>query len=287
MSDAEVPIIDALADVAARYDAVFCDLWGCFHNGLTPYGAAVEALRAFRARGGAVILMTNAPRSAELVARHLASMGAPADSWDAIVSSGDASLNELAEGRFGARTYYVGPDRDLDFAHTLPVAIAPLDQADSIFCVGLRSDEDESPEDYAAEIAAWRTRDLPMLCANPDVIVDRGDKRLYCAGALAAAYSAAGGSVVYTGKPHAPIYRLGRKLLEDLRGAGQHRILAIGDGILTDVLGGVDQGIDTLFVTGGLAAEAMGPDVERPRPDQLANFLVGQPRPTYAIGRLR
>jgi HAD superfamily hydrolase (TIGR01459 family) len=287
MSDAEVPIINALADVAKRYDAVFCDLWGCYHNGLTPFPAAVAALRAFRARGGAVVLMTNAPRSAELVSRHLAAMGAPSDSWDAIVSSGDASLNELAEGRFGARTHYVGPERDLAFAHNLPVPLAPLDQADSIFCVGLRDDDHETPEDYAAEIAAWRARGLPMLCANPDIIVDRGDQRLYCAGALAEAYAAVGGDVTYTGKPHAPIYRLGRKLLADLRGAGAHRILAIGDGILTDVLGGMEQGIDTLFVTGGLAAETMGPDVERPEPVRLAAFLNDQPRPTYAIGRLR
>ncbi|MFN3613034.1 MAG: TIGR01459 family HAD-type hydrolase [Rubrimonas sp.] len=287
MSDAEVPIIDALADVAGLYDVVFCDLWGCYHNGLTPYPAAVSALRAFRARGGTVVLMTNAPRTSELVSRHLAAMGAPSDSWDAIISSGDASLNELAEGRFGARTHYVGPERDLAFAHRLPIPLASLDQADSIFCVGLRDDESETPAHYAGEIAAWRDRGLPMLCANPDIIVDRGDQRLYCAGALAEAYAAVGGEVTYTGKPHAPIYRLGRKLVERLRGGGAHRILAIGDGILTDVLGGVEQGIDTLFVTGGLAAEAMGGDVEAPEPSRLAGFLRGQPRPTYAIGRLR
>ena len=135
------PIIQSLSEIANGYDALFCDLWGCYHNGVTPYRAAVAALRAFRARGGAVILMTNAPRTSDFVLRHLDRMGAPADSFDAIVSSGDASIAELAEGRFGARTLYVGPDRDLAFARSLPVPLAPVEQAESVFCVGLRDDE--------------------------------------------------------------------------------------------------------------------------------------------------
>jgi HAD superfamily hydrolase (TIGR01459 family) len=229
--------------------------------------------------------MTNAQRTSDLVARHLAGMGAPEDSFDAIVSSGDATLNELAEGRFGARTFYVGPDRDLDFARNLPIPIAPLDQAESVFCVGLRDDY-ETPEDYAAELADWRARGLPMLCANPDVIVDRGDERLWCAGALAAAYEALGGAVTHTGKPHAPIYHLGREVLERFGREGA-RVLVIGDGPATDIAGGVAEGLDTLLITGGLLAEAAGPEPENPDPAMLADALKGLPQPTWAIGRLR
>jgi HAD superfamily hydrolase (TIGR01459 family) len=282
----QTPIIQSLAEIADDYDALFCDLWGCYHNGLRPYEAAVEALRTFRRRGGTVVLMTNAPRTSDLVARHLSRMGAPDDSFDAIVSSGDAALNELAQGRFGARTLYVGPERDRKFAESLPIPIAPVDQAESVFCVGLRDDEVETPEDYAAEIADWRARGLPMLCANPDIVVDRGDQRLWCAGALAQAYEAAGGAVTHTGKPHRPIYRLGRSVLERM-GRGGARVLAIGDGVATDIAGGEAEGLDTLFVTGGLFAEAAGPDPENPDPDMLAKALRGHPRPTYAIGRLR
>lgn len=280
------PIIQSLSEIADGYDALFCDLWGCYHNGLRPYDAAVAALRSFRRKGGTVVLMTNAPRTSDLVARHLARMGAPEDSFDAIVSSGDAALNELAEGRFRARTLYVGPERDRRFAETLPIPIAPVDEAESVFCVGLRDDEAETPEDYAAEMADWRARGLPMLCANPDIVVDRGDQRLWCAGALAQAYEAAGGSVTHSGKPHRPIYRLGRSVLERL-GRGDARVLAVGDGIATDIAGGEAEGLDTLFVTGGLFAEAAGPDPENPEPDMLAEALRGHPRPTYAIGRLR
>lgn len=282
------PIIDSLADIAAGYDALYCDLWGCLHNGIAAYPAAIAALRAFRARGGAVILMTNAPRAGEQVARHLATMGAPEDCWDAIVSSGDAARNEVRAGRFGRRVEYVGPPRDLDFFDGLGAELVGPDAAESVICVGLADDSVETPETYAPAIQGWRARDLPMLCANPDVIVDRGHERLYCAGAIAEAYRAAGGAVTYSGKPHAPIYRLGAEVLEGLRGPGPHRVLAVGDGIATDVAGAAAQGIDTLFVTGGLAAAEVSGDPETPDPARLATYLAAQgAAPTYAIGRLR
>jgi len=158
-----------------------------------------------------------------------------------------------------------------------------------VICVGFVDDSSETPETYAPAIRAWRARRLPMLCANPDVIVDRGHERLYCAGAIAEAYRAAGGAVTYSGKPHAPIYALGAEVLTRLRGPGPHRVLAVGDGIATDVAGAAAQGIDTLFVTGGIAADAISDDPETPDPSRLAAFLEAQggAAPTYAIGRLR
>ena len=214
------PIIARLDDIAADYDALYCDLWGCLHNGLAAYPAAVAALRAFRAQGKSVILITNAPRAAEPVARDLATMGAPEDCWDAIVSSGDAARAAVRAGDFGRRVVYVGPPRDLDFFDGLGAALVGADEADSVICVGFVDDSSETPETYAPAIRAWRARRLPMLCANPDVIVDRGHERLYCAGAIAEAYRAAGGAVTYSGKPHAPIYALGAEVLTRLRGPG-------------------------------------------------------------------
>lgn len=282
------PILASLADLAERYDALYCDLWGCLHNGLVPYPAAVSALRTFRAGGGTVILMTNAPRPGVEVASHLAAMGAPRDCYDAIVSSGDAAVAEVASGRYGRRVEHVGPDRDLPFFDGLDVARVSRDEAESVVLTGLYDDEAETPEDYAGAIADWIARRLPVICANPDIVVDRGDRRLWCAGAVAEAFARAGGSPVYTGKPHPPIYRLAAERLRAARGEGAHRILAVGDGIATDVLGGAEQGVDTLFVTGGLAAEHVSDDPDHPLPERLAAFLSEAPaQPTYVIGRLR
>jgi HAD superfamily hydrolase (TIGR01459 family) len=280
-------IIQSLSEIADRYDALFCDLWGCYHNGVAPYPAAVAALRAFRQGGGAVVLMTNAPRSADLVAAQLARMGAPEDSFDAIVSSGDAARAEVAEHRYGRRVLYVGPERDLSFFAGVDVELVDAARADSVVVIGLRDDSSETPEDYAAEIADWAARGLPMLCANPDVVVDRGDVRLWCAGALAEAYAAAGGAVHFSGKPHPAIYRLGRAVVKRLRGP-EARILALGDGVMTDVAGGAAEGLDALFVTGGLAAEAVSDDPETPDQARLRAFLAAHDAaPRYAIGRLR
>lgn len=281
------PIVQSLSEIASGYDALYCDLWGCFHNGLRAYPDAVTALRAFRAQGGTVLLMTNAPRSAPEVRLQLDRMGAPGDCWDAIVSSGDAARAELSAGRFGERVLYVGPQRDLSFFDGVAATLTGAAEAESVICVGLRDDSVETPEDYAPEIADWAARGLPMLCANPDIIVDRGDQRLWCAGALARDYAAAGGRVVYSGKPHRPIYDLGAATLARLRGPGAWRVLAVGDGIFTDIEGAVATGIDSLFVTGGIAAEEISGDPEAPDPARLATFLAGKPQPTYAIGRLR
>ena len=282
-----VRLIDSLAEIAAGYDALFCDLWGCYHDGLRPYPEAVAALRAFRARGGRVLLLTNAPRPGFAVERHLAGMDAPPDSWDAIVSSGDAARAEAGRGLVGRRVEHVGPERDLPFFEGLDLARVPRDEAEGVILTGLYDDETETPEDYAEAVADWRARGLPVLCANPDVIVDRGRQRLYCAGAIAAAYADAGGEVIHAGKPHAPIYRLAGDRLADL-GAGAGRVLALGDGIATDIAGGAAQGLDTLFVTGGLMAAAFGSDPERPDPAALERWLAAQPvRPDFSIGRLR
>jgi HAD superfamily hydrolase (TIGR01459 family) len=282
-------IIPALSHLGDRYDAVFCDLWGCLHNGKTPYPAAVAALQAFRAQGGKVALVTNAPRPNATVIAQLDRMGVPRDAWDIVVSSGDATQTAMLNGAVGQKVFHIGAVKDEDFFTILPEgAVAPervgLLDAEGIICTGLEDDLTETPEDYRAQLLLGKTRGLTMLCANPDIIVDMGDKRLYCAGALAGAYEDMGGTALYFGKPHPPIYDLARKKL----GLTDPQILCIGDGIGTDIAGGMSEGLDTLFITAGLAADQFGPDVANPDEALLAAWLEDrQIYPTYAMGFLR
>ena len=293
-------ILRSLADLAGRYDAVFCDLWGCLHNGKAAFPAAVAALQAFRAGGGAVILLTNAPRPNASVIKQLDGMSVPRDVWDGVVSSGDAAQMGMLSGAVGRRVHHIGAPKDevffTEFAEDLaayarsqgPISRVALKDATGIVCTGLADDLTETPDDYRAALLLGKTLGLPMLCANPDVIVDMGDKRLYCAGALAEAYAGMGGKVLYFGKPHPPIYDLARRRLAALTGQDDARILCIGDGISTDVQGGMAEGLDTLFVTGGIAATAFGPDAESPDAGLLDAWLAEkQLSATFAIGRLR
>lgn len=286
-------IIESLSQIGADYDALFCDLWGCLHNGKTAYPAAIAALQQFRRGGGKVCLMTNAPRPNPMVERQLNRMGVPTDAWDIIVSSGDATQAAMLDGAVGRRVWHLGPDKDDSFFDLIPpgyetaepITRVALDEAEGIICTGLFDDLTEAPEDYRTRLTQAQALGLPMLSANPDIVVDMGEDRIYCAGALAELYEELGGKVSSFGKPHAPIYDRARNLLGLGTGA---RYLAVGDGINTDILGATREGIDALFVTGGLAADSMGPDVENPEPERLTEWLATrQQDPKYSIGRLR
>ncbi|MFT4012304.1 MAG: TIGR01459 family HAD-type hydrolase [Paracoccus sp. (in: a-proteobacteria)] len=286
-------VISSLAEISADYDVVFCDLWGCLHNGVAAYPAAVAALQGFRAKGGKVVLLTNAPRPWPWVQRQLDRMGVPHDAWDAIVSSGDAAQDAMFAGAVGRKVWAIMMPKDEGFftdipagrEHEPPIQRVPLEQAQGIVCTGMFDDTTEIPEDYRGRLELARDRGLPLLCANPDVIVDLGDKRIYCAGALAEFYEGLGGRSLYFGKPHKPIYDLARRRL----GLGPDaRILGIGDGIATDIPGARGDGIDALFVSGGLAFDQFGPDVDRPEQAKLDEWLsMRGENPRYSIGRLR
>ncbi|MEM9782262.1 MAG: TIGR01459 family HAD-type hydrolase [Pseudomonadota bacterium] len=287
-------IIDSLDAVAGDYDALLVDLWGCYHNGLQPYLPAVEALRRFRARGGTVVLLTNAPRPSGSVATFLRAIGAPADTHDGIMSSGEACQRAMREGRHGRAFAFVGPDRDLDMLGDLGLQPVGADAADAVLLIGFEDDQAEAPEAYDARIATWKARGLPVICANPDIVVDRGDTRLWCAGAIAERYAEAGGQVVWYGKPHPPSYDAAFAMIDQAAGrpVARSRILAMGDSLHHDIDGAARQGIDALFVTGGIAAAACAsdshPDPEHPDPARLAALLdVEGKAPRYAIGRLR
>lgn len=293
-------IIRALSDLTGRYDAVFCDLWGCLHNGKTAYPAAVAALQGFRKSGGKVVLLTNAPRPKSSVIKQLDGLGVPRDAYDLVVTSGDAAQMGMLSGAVGRRVHHIGALKDepffTDFADDLaayaatqpPITRVPLNEAEGIVCTGLKDDLTETPDDYRATLLMGKTLGLPMLCANPDIIVDMGDKRLYCAGALAQAYEQMGGTALYFGKPHPPIYDLARRRLTESGAPADPQILCIGDGLRTDIQGGIGEGLDTLFITGGLEAERFGADVETPEAGLLLPWLEDeQLSPTFAMGRLR
>jgi HAD superfamily hydrolase (TIGR01459 family) len=293
-------IIPSLAAISDRYDAVFCDLWGCLHNGVTAFPAAVAALQQVRAKGGRVILLTNAPRPKSSVIAQLDNLAVPRDAWDDVVTSGDAAQYALLTGAVGRRVYFIGAEKDeaffTDFADDLaqiaaanpPILRVPLSEAEGVVCTGLADDATETPADYHATLLMAKTLGLPMLCANPDLTVHWGDKLLYCAGALAQAYEDLGGTALYFGKPHPPIYDLARRRLALLDTRSDPQILCIGDGINTDVQGAMGEGLDALFVSGGLAMEAFGPDVEAPDAALLAAWLKDKMlSPTYTIGKLR
>lgn len=282
-------IIASLSEVSERYDAVLCDLWGCYHDGVRPHAGAVSSLRAYRERGGLVSLLTNAPRPAFSTAAQLARMGAPTDTHDLIVTSGDATIEGMRKGSFGPKCHHIGPPRDKDLFADFDIERVAMADADFILCSGLDDDEVETPDDYADRLAEAARLTLPMVCANPDVIVDRGETRIFCAGALAEAYAAAGGTVHLYGKPHLPIYEMAGQKLAALAGKplDRARILAIGDGPATDVLGGMRHGIDTLFIAGGLGAAQLLDESGAVRPAALAAYNTEHAvTPTYTIAML-
>lgn len=254
-------LIGRVGDILDRYDALWCDIWGVIHNGRGVYKPAVDALVAARRAGKAVVLITNAPKPRDPIPGQLTRLGAPADMYDAIVTSGDATRAELA-ARAPGPMYKIGPDHDRDLWAGLNLQQAPLEDAAFLAISGFNHDEYETPEDYAGILRAARARNLTMICANPDILVQVGDRLVWCAGALARDYEKLGGVVVMAGKPFAAIYREAAR--ETLRVAGRaippDRILAIGDGIGTDVRGANAQGVDCLFIASGMHGENLRTD---------------------------
>ncbi|HEY6994579.1 MAG TPA: TIGR01459 family HAD-type hydrolase [Xanthobacteraceae bacterium] len=247
------------AALAGGYDVVLSDVWGVVHNGIAATPAACDALARFRSGGGTVVLITNAPRPGANVRQILDRLAVPHAAYDAIVSSGDVA-RALIAARAGQRMFHIGPERDLPMFEGLDAPLADPERADYAVCSGLFDDTVETPQDYHGLIERMRARALPMICANPDIVVERGDKLVYCAGAIADLYAAAGGAVVYAGKPYRPIYEQALAIAAAARGAPVElrRLLAIGDSVRTDLKGAAALGIDSLFVTAGIHAEELG-----------------------------
>jgi HAD superfamily hydrolase (TIGR01459 family) len=256
-----IQTIDGLSGLAGRYEVLLCDVWGVIHNGRESFAGPCAALARWRADVGPVVLISNSPRPSVQVAEQLDGLGVPRASWSALVTSGDVT-RALLSPRAPGPAYRLGPDRDAPLYEGLGLAFAPIDQARFIACTGPVDDDVETPEDYRDLLAAAAARRLPMICANPDRVVQRGDKLIYCGGALAELYEALGGEVVMAGKPFAPIYEACLAKAAELAGRPipKARVLAIGDGVVTDAKGANAQGLDLLFVAAGIhGAEMRGP----------------------------
>ena len=287
-------IIETLSDISAQYDALFVDLWGCVHNGVHALPEAVAALQQYRKEGGKVVLVTNSPRPRAGVQKQLVHFGVPDDAWDTIATSGDSARSAMFLGTVGQKVWHIGYPGDERFFQPLhliedpmTIDIVPLEEAEGIVCTG-PEDPMADPEVMRPQFLYAKQKGLKLLCANPDIVVDRGEVREWCAGALAKLYTEMGGESLYFGKPHPPIYDLARRRLAALgRAIPDDRILAIGDGVLTDIAGAVGEDIDSLFISGGLAASETKTG-RQPDPDALTAYLQKEmSSPTFTIGQLR
>lgn len=247
-------VIEACTALLERYDVVLCDVWGVVHDGQKAFAEANAVLSDFRARGGTVILVSNAPTPADNVARVLDDKGVARQAWDVIVSSGQLALAHIREKGW-TRLHHLGPvKRDRAFFEALDIPSVPMDRAEAIACTGLVNDRSETPEDYRGLLEAARARNLPFVCVNPDLVVHVGDALLPCAGALGVLYEEMGGEVVWAGKPYPLAYRTAMAEAGRLRGAvpDAGKVLAIGDSIRTDLAAAAAAGVDALFIAAGI-----------------------------------
>lgn len=281
------PMTASLDDVAGDYQAILCDVWGVLHNGVRAFAEAANALEGVRRKGRAVVLITNAPRPHGDVEAQLDALGVSREAYDRVVTSGDVTRDLIVEG--SRRVFHIGPDRDLSIYDGLDVELCEEPEASSVVCTGLYDDETETPEDYSDLLMRLRARNMPFICANPDIVVERGDRLIWCAGALARDFGQLGGRTLISGKPHRPIYVAALKAAGEVLGreVAASDVLAIGDGVLTDLKGADLNGIDALYVSGGIHARDYGETLD-PDPTRLAAFLDKHGhRPMAVIPRLR
>ena len=273
--------------LASSYDVFLSDVWGVVHNGEVSFPDACDALMRARATGKVVILITNAPRPGEAVIRQIDHLHVPHEAYDGIVSSGDVTRDVIAH-RKGQTICHIGPERDHSIFKGLDVAFAPLESADYIVCSGLFDDEVEKPEDYRARLEIALKRKLFMVCGNPDLVVERGTRRVYCAGSIADLYATMGGEVLYAGKPYRPIYDMALAKAEAALGrtVDRKRVMAIGDSVRTDLKGARAFGIDMLFIAAGIHAEEFG-GRDMPQSDAMKTvFAAAGEMPTAVMKHL-
>ena len=251
-----IPILDRLGALQPRARAWICDIWGVIHNGAEAFPAAVEACVSFRAGGGRIILVSNAPRPSDGVVAQLGALGVPRSAYDAVLTSGDVA-RAMLRGWRGVPTLHIGPERDLTLFKGLGVPLVGPPEAARVLCSGLTDDTVETPETYRQMLGALAVRHLPMLCANPDIKVDRGGKIIYCGGAIAALYAELGGRVEYAGKPYPAIYATARAMLKEMTGQdiALTDVMAIGDGVHTDIAGGISAGMRSIYIASPIHAQ--------------------------------
>ena len=289
-------IIRNLSELDNRYSIIFCDVWGCIHNGINAFQKASSALASFRQKGGIVVLLTNAPRPADSVMRQLTRIGVDENSYDHIVTAGDAALEFVKNNFREAKIYHLGPKKDESFFNALRSSkenasfhLSSLEEASLIICTGLFDDSTETPDDYEEIFLKSLNANLPMVCTNPDIFVDFGNKRIFCAGALASRYMNLGGKVYSFGKPYEEIYNFARNILHkneiDFRNSD---LLCIGDGLHTDIKGANNQKIHSLFIADGLERASLMKKNNMVNELEIQKFFQGKDeKPNYVMGQLK
>ncbi|HXE68684.1 MAG TPA: TIGR01459 family HAD-type hydrolase [Hyphomicrobiaceae bacterium] len=261
MSGTEIPILPSIRGLAGSCEAWIVDIWGVMHNGARAFETAGDACAKFRQAGGIVLLLSNAPRPFTAVVSQLDGFGVARTAYDAVVTSGDVTRAMIAPWQ-GRPVLHIGPARDRGLFEGFAVDFADALVAEVIVCSGLFDDSKQTPQDYAELFAGLVARRVPMICANPDLMVERGDKLVYCAGALAAEYAAIGGEVSYAGKPHWPVYARALTAIDARKGrsVAKDKVLAIGDGIETDLRGAYVAGLRSVFIASAIhAPEGLSP----------------------------
>lgn len=272
----EVPLLEKAGALLENYDVVFCDVWGVVHNGVRPYATACEALTRFRDAGGAVVLVTNSPTPAketgDFIATHI---GVPRNAWDAIITSGDLTRGFITQHAL-SHIHHIGPPRDLPVFKGLGVERVSLERAKGIVCTGLNDDIAETGESYRPVLEIARERRLPLVCGNPDLVVEVDGVYYPCAGAVAVLYESLGGEVFWAGKPHEPVYAGAHRLAEERlgRSVDRSRILGIGDALRTDMAGAAGYGIDGLLIARGIHRDDLMPDDAAIDASKLSDLLA-------------
>ncbi len=255
-------IVPGLEPYAGHYDAFILDLWGVVHDGTKPYPGALDCMAKLREGGKPLLLLSNAPRTNDFVSEFLESIGVPVDSYDHILTSGDMTRQVLKDRNYdflqkkGLKFYQYGAEKDRGVDDGLDYErVYDINEADFLICTGLANDDVETPEEYRVLLTDSAALGLPMLCANPDLTVMKGDKILYCAGALAALYEELGGQVELFGKPYPTAYE---QAMKKLGVSDPSRILAVGDSMRTDIKGATGMKIDNVLVSSGIHADEWG-----------------------------
>lgn len=277
MTNSALPL-KGLSHLAPDYTVLLCDIWGVIHNGVAAWPSAVDALTEARAAGLTVILVSNAPRPNPAVRDQLARLGMPAAAYDDLVTSGDVTQKLLSSTYKGAKVLHIGPEKDKPLVDGLPVTFTGAEEAEVCLCSGLLDDQTETPDDYRDQLQHLAARDIPLICANPDKVVEMAGKLIYCAGALADLYEELGGQTIVMGKPHPPIYQAA---LDVAGNPDLSKVLGLGDSMRTDMRGAAEQGFDCIFFTGGIHAAEFGPSTA-PNGKKVAAFLDAAPYPAKA-----
>jgi HAD superfamily hydrolase (TIGR01459 family) len=282
-----IQLVTGMREVAPDYDGFILDLWGVVHDGVAPMPGALECLRALMERGKRIVLLSNAPRRADDVVRRIAEIGVPEDLYHHVMSSGEEAWLHLYRrddpfyAALGQRCLHIGSERDMEIREGLGLEfVETVEEAQFILNTG-PAGWDDVIQDYEPLLRPALARDLPMICANPDLVVMRGSTLHLCAGGLAKWYEEAGGRVRWHGKPFRSVYDtcLGLLGIDD-----RSRVLAVGDSLRTDIAGAIAAGLDSILIAGGIHAREFGMiDGQTPDPARIEAAVRDIPHRPKAV----